>query len=136
MIEVVNYIINSWKELIENLEANGFNKKIESTHFFKMDKYYTGYPHIKDCYKVTFDFGLDCGNKVGDEHTIEISKRETWNSSIESLFTNLFTDDINIIITNTKIDYITIQGGRIIIQFYPKGFIEDIRNEKLLKLDI
>lgn len=66
-----------------------------------------------------------------------------------SLFTNLFTDDINvpffygrknnygyIIITNTKIDYITIQGGRIIIQFYPKGFIGDIRNEKLLKLDI
>ncbi len=37
---------------------------------------------------------------------------------------------------NNKVDYMTNQGYRFIIQFYPQGFVSDFRNEKLESLGI
>lgn len=35
---------------------------------------------------------------------------------------------------NEKVEYMTNQGSRLIIQFYPAGFIGDLREDKLNKL--
>ena len=35
---------------------------------------------------------------------------------------------------NSRVDYITNQGYRFIVQFYPEGFISELRNEKLQQL--
>ena len=37
---------------------------------------------------------------------------------------------------NDKVDYFTNQGHRIIIQFYPQGFINELREDKLNQLGI
>jgi hypothetical protein len=37
---------------------------------------------------------------------------------------------------NSKVDYMTNQGYRFIIQFYPGGFISEFREEKLKELGI
>ena len=37
---------------------------------------------------------------------------------------------------NDRVDYFTNQGHRIIIQFYPQGFIDELRNDKLNELGI
>ena len=37
---------------------------------------------------------------------------------------------------NNKVDYMTNQGYRFIIQFYPLGFLTELREEKLIELGI
>ena len=37
---------------------------------------------------------------------------------------------------NSRVDYMTDQGYRFIIQFYPAGFLPSIRNSKLKELGI
>lgn len=45
---------------------------------------------------------------------------------------NYFSEEIKFL--NEKVEYMTNQGYRLIIQFYPAGFIGDLREDKLNKL--
>jgi hypothetical protein len=56
-----------------------------------------------------------------------------WNPSIEVM---PMSDSDEIKFENSKVDYMTNQGYRFIIQFYPQGFLPEFRNEKLESLGI
>jgi hypothetical protein len=153
--DVVNKIVSKWKKIIES-----YSIKVESVTFFRMPKYYRGYPEIEYCYKVTFDFGLDSGLDSDQKINRDIIMKE-----IELNFINRFqpindhTDflagncnlevpqkvkninakiilDNEIKFNNDKVDYFTNQGHRIIIQFYPHAFIDELREDKLNQLGI
>jgi hypothetical protein len=99
-----------------------------------MDKYYVGYPEIEHCYKVIFDFGLnpDYGMDYNQKN-----KRDRLMKELELNFIDRF--QLNYGETkfhNDKVDYFTNQGHRIIIQFYPQGFIDELREDKLNQLGI
>ena len=106
-----------------------------------MDKYYTGYPEIEFCYKVTFNF--EDGISNGQTHSN--ANRYEWHKKLEETFTKMFRGSNEILPTpdsdevkfeNSKVDYMTNQGYRFIIQFYPQGFVSEFRNEKLELLGI
>ena len=69
-----------------------------------------------------------------------------WNKKLEYKFLKFFTKEDELlqipnkfgsyIIENNKVDYMTNQVSRLIIQFYPDGFLQEIRNEKLESLGI
>ena len=139
MEDVANKIVSKWKEIIESYSIH-----IESVHCFRMDKYYAGYPEIEHCYKVNFDFGLS------DTFDLEpnTTKRARLIRELEQNFIDRFQPqlvdtkaglDFNYGETkfhNDKVDYFTNQGHRIIIQFYPQGFIDELREDKLNQLGI
>ena len=156
MEEIVKQITDKWKTLIESTIVDGYSRKVESINFFRMDKYYTGYPEIEFCYKVTFNFEDGISNSVYSNTTnpyIDDTK-EKWHKRIEDRFTNMFWDPSDEVMPifiaglatragsnsgetkfeNNKVDYMTNQGYRFIIQFYPKGFIPELREEKLNNL--
>jgi hypothetical protein len=155
MEEIVKQITDKWKTLIESTIVDGYSRKVESINFFRMDKYYTGYPEIEFCYKVTFNFEDGISNSVYSNTTnpyIDATK-EKWHKRLEDRFTNMFWDPSVMPIQgwrrgqifvqpvsgetkfeNSKVDYMTNQGYRFIIQFYPKGFIPELREEKLNNL--
>ena len=56
-----------------------------------------------------------------------------WDPSIEVM---PMPDSDEIKFENSKVDYMTNQGYRFIIQFYPGGFISEFREEKLKELGI
>ena len=148
MEEIVKQITDKWKTLIESTIVDGYSRKVESINFFRMDKYYTGYPEIEWCYKVTFNFEDGISDSIYSNTTnpyIDATK-EKWHKRIEDRFTNMFWNPSDEVMPrsgsnsgetkfeNSKVDYMTNQGYRFIIQFYPKGFIPELREEKLNNL--
>ena len=156
MDEFVKQITDKWKEMIESTTVSGYSRKVESVNCFRMDKYYTGYPEIEFCYKVTFNFpmfgyeDIDRTNKKSKSDT----RVEKWHKRIEDRFTNMFWDPSDEVMPtpgrggrtgsnsgetkfeNSKVDYMTNQGYRFIIQFYPQGFVSEFREEKLKELGL
>lgn len=129
MQDIAQQLVDKWTKIIES-----YNIKIESTNLFRMNKYYEGYPDIEYCYKVTFNFmdGLN-GYTINERTWIELKNN----------FINMFGDtkpnehsnfSEEIKFHNEKVEYMTNQGSRLIIQFYPAGFIGDLREDKLNKL--
>jgi hypothetical protein len=78
---------------------------------------------------------------------IDDSKKE-WHKRLEDRFINMFWNPSDEVMPragsnsgetkfeNSKVDYMTNQGYRFIIQFYPQGFVSEFRNEKLKELGI
>ena len=153
MEQVAKQLTDKWKEIIESISVRGYTRRIGSVSFFKMDKYYPGYPDAI-CYKVNFNFE---DNTIGSNHQsiysnttspyIDDSKTK-WNKELEDIFTKIFWDPKENVIPkpgytsgetkfeNSKVDYMTNQGYRFIIQFYPVGFLTELREEKLVELGI
>ena len=138
-------LTDKWKEIIESIKVDGYSRQVESVNYFKMNKYYTGYPQIEFCYKVNFNFEDDISNSIYSDKTnpyIDVAK-EKWDKELEDRFTKMFwspADEVmpkpggmsgEIKFENSRVDYMTNQGYRFIIQFYPQGFISELRNEKL-----
>jgi hypothetical protein len=141
MDEFSKILTDKWKTIIESIVVNGHSRKIESVDYFRMDKYYHGYPQIEFCYKVTFNF--EDGISGGQTHSNP--NRYEWHKKLEEIFIKMFHDSNEVLPTpdsdevkfeNSKVDYMTNQGYRFIIQFYPVGFVSDIREEKLKELGI
>ena len=151
---IAKQLTDKWKEIIESISVRGYTRRIESVTFFKLDKYYPGYPDVL-CYKVIFNFD---DNSIGSNHQsiysnttnpyIDDSKAK-WNKELEDRFVEMFRDKNLLfampkpghnsgetIFANNKIDYMTNQGYRFIIQFYPLGFLPELREEKLSELGI
>ena len=148
MEDVAIKMVNKWKEIIES-----YSIPINSVDYFRMDKHYTGYPQIEHCYKVciNFEFGITGGmpnNFTSDQITSERNKRRRLMEELDKNFIDRFQpiladttigNDYNRGETkfhNDKVDYFTNQGHRIIIQFYPHGFIDELREDKLNQLGI
>lgn len=151
---IAKQLTDKWKEIIESISVRGYTRRIESVTFFKMDKYYPGYPDVI-CYKVNFNFA---DNSIGSNHQsiysnttnpyIDDSKAK-WDKELEDRFIEMFWDKNLLfampkpghnsgetIFANNKVDYMTNQGYRFIIQFYPGGFLPELREEKLIELGI
>ena len=142
MDEFSKILTDKWKDIIESISVGGESRKIESVNCFRMNKWYAGYPEIEFCYKVTFNF--EDGISNGQTHSN--SNRYEWHKKLEETFTKMFwdpsievmpmPDSDEIKFENSKVDYMTNQGYRFIIQFYPQGFVSEFRNEKLKELGI
>ena len=142
MDEFSKILTDKWKDIIESISVDGESRKIESVNCFRMDKWYAGYPEIEWCYKVTFNF--EDGISNGQTHSN--ANRYEWHKKLEETFTKMFwdpsievmpmPDSDEIKFENSKVDYMTNQGYRFIIQFYPGGFISEFREEKLKELGI
>ena len=142
MDEFSKILTDKWKDIIESINVGGESPKIESVNFFRMDKWYAGYPQIEWCYKVTFNFK----DGISNGRTHSNANRYEWHKKLEEIFTKMFWDpavEVNwcnwfdrLKFENSKVDYITNQGYRFIIQFYPSGFISEFREEKLKELGI
>lgn len=154
MEQVAKQLTDKWKEIIESISVRGYTRRIESVNFFKMDAWYTGYPDIEFCYKVNFNFE---DNTIGSNHQSIYSNttnpyiddsKEKWNKELEDRFTKMFWNPSDEVIPragsnsgetkfeNNRVDYMTNQGYRFIIQFYPLGFLTELREEKLVELGI
>lgn len=127
-------IINTWKKEIESISIDGFSRFVDGVDFFPMKSKY--YPHSL-AWKVNFNFkdGLcdDIGSKVSANWHIEL------NRLFISKFGDKFSEGPNlgeIQFHNTLCDYMTYQGHRFIIQFYPDQFISVIREQKLNEIGI
>jgi hypothetical protein len=141
MDEFSKILTDKWKIIIESIVVNEYSRKIESVNFFRMDKWYTGYPEIEFCYKVTFNF--EDGISNGQTHSNP--NRYEWYKKLEETFTKMFHDSNKVLpmpdsdevkFENSKVDYMTNQGYRFIVQFYPVGFLSEFREEKLKELGI
>jgi hypothetical protein len=141
MDKFAEQISEKWKTIIESTIVGGYSRKVESVNCFRMDKYYTGYPEIEFCYKVTFNF--EDGISGGQTHSNP--NRYEWHKKLEETFTKMFSDSNKVLPTpdsdevkfeNSKVDYMTNQGYRFIVQFYPVGFLSEFREEKLKELGI
>jgi len=143
-------ISEKWKKLIESTVVSGYSRKVESVDLFRMNKYYTGYPEIEFCYKVTFNFEDGISDSIYSNTTnpyIDDAK-EKWHKRIEDRFTNMFWNSSDEVMPrpgsnsgetkfeNSRVDYMTNQGYRFIVQFYPQGFVSEFREEKLESLGI
>lgn len=151
MEEIAKQLANKWKEIIESISVDGYSRKVESIDFIRMTKYYTGYPDIEWCYKVNFilEDGISYIEFTKEDIILE-NKKSRWHEKLQESFTNMFLDpDIDFNqkkdhpvlgsvskFENNRVDYMTDQGYRFIIQFYPAGFLSTIRNEKLQELGI
>lgn len=149
-------LTDKWKTMIESIIVDGHSRKIESVNLFRMNKYYTGYPEIEFCYKVTFNFPLGGSQEYESAARFDSSpysektsdRIDKWHEELESIFTNMFWDPSDEVMPragsnygetkfeNSRVDYMTNQGFRFIVQFYPQGFVSEFRNEKLKELGI
>lgn len=147
--DLANRIVNQWKEEIESIDSFGMRRKVDISMFdIKGNK--DGVP----CYKVNFNFSDGIS---GTEYNLSnIDWRDgfdkDWSNKLNKIFFDKFyqkgiNDTLHTFIdngynsgetsfNNDKVDYMTYQGYRFIVQFYPLGFISEIRNEKLSKLGI
>ena len=134
-------LTDKWKEIIESINVSGYSRKVQSVDLFRMSKYYTGYPEIGFCYKVNFNFEDGISGSI-HSNTTNTSK-EKWHKELEEKFTNMFWNTADEVMPrsgsnsgetkfeNSRVDYMTNQGYRFIVQFYPEGFVLELRNEKL-----
>jgi hypothetical protein len=150
---IAKQLTDKWKEIIESISVRGYTRRIGSVNFFKMDNHYPGYPDVL-CYKVNFNFE---DNTIGSNHQSIYSNttnpyiddsKEKWNKELEDRFIEMFwnpSDEVmpragsnsgETTFANNKVDYMTNQGYRFIIQFYPLGFLTELREEKLIELGI
>jgi len=144
-------LTDKWKEVIESIKVDGHSRKVESVNLFRMDKYYTGYPEIELCYKVTFNFEDGISNSIYDQNNTNPyidNAKDKWRKTLEYRFVNMFWDPSDEVMPragsnsgetkfeNSRVDYMTNQGYRFIVQFYPKGFLSEVREEKLKELGI
>jgi hypothetical protein len=159
MDELAKIITDKWKTIIESTVVNGYSRKVESVDLFRMNKYYAGYPEIEFCYKVTFNFEDGISNSIYSNTTNPYidNDKEKWHKRLEDRFINMFWDPSDEVmpragsnsgvgpyyyfwwelkLENSRVDYMTNQGYRFIIQFYPQGFVSELRNEKLEILGI
>jgi hypothetical protein len=150
MDEFTKQITDKWKTIIESTVVNGYSRKVESVNCFRMSKWYAGYPEIDFCYKVTFNFENGISDSIYSNTTNPYidDVKEKWHKRLENRFTNMFWDSSNEVMPragsnsgetkfeNSKVDYMTNQGYRFIIQFYPGGFVSEFREEKLKELGI
>jgi hypothetical protein len=141
MDEFSKILTDKWKDIIESINVGGESRKIESVNFFRMDKWYAGYPQIEWCCKVTFNFE----DGISNGRTHSNSNRYEWHKKLEEIFTKMFCDSNKVLpipdsdevkFENSKVDYMTNQGYRFIVQFYPVGFLSEFREEKLKELGI
>ena len=61
---IAKQLTDKWKEIIESISVRGYTRRIESVNFFKMDAWYSGFPDIEFCYKVTFNFEDGISNSI------------------------------------------------------------------------
>lgn len=141
-------LTDNWKEIIESINIDGYSRKVESVNIFRMNNYYTGYPDIHWCYKVSFNFpvsGYEDVDRTNKKSKSDV-RLEKWHKALEEKFTNVFYDRSKkpfpgsnsgeTKFENSRVDYMTNQGYRFIVQFYPEGFLSDFRNEKLKLIGI
>ena len=150
MDKFAEQISEKWKTIIESTVVNGYSRKVESVNCFRMDKYYTGYPQIEFCYKVTFNFEDGISSSIYSNTTNPYidDVKEKWHKRLEDRFTNMFWNPSDEVMPragsnsgetkfeNSKVDYMTNQGYRFIVQFYPVEFLSEFRQEKLESLGI
>lgn len=158
-------LTDKWKEVIESINVDGYCRKVESVDLFRMNKYYTGHPKIEWCYKATFNFPMNeiqVEEYEDPKRTKSDIRIDNWHKELELKFTNIFYDEPKVELKsgteewwratlykprpgsnsgetkfeNDRVDYMTNQGYRFIVQFYPQGFISELRNEKLEILGI
>ena len=135
---------------LESINIRRYTRKIESIDCFQMNQYYTGHPHLTDCYKVTFNFadGMKSYNPCNEimlESREMKDKKDDWNFELERLFTQKFGIPIGTShlaawravprqcrnkFENEVCDYMNNQGYRFIIQFYVPGYLSKLREEK------
>lgn len=136
--EVVEKLVRQWEKEINDFEACRLSREVDNVNYFRMNGKRPELDNGPDakvranyCYKVNFTFDDDVNDR-------------TWNDRIEDFFIDKFKTDKNprkdewgsLIFKNHKVDYYTNQTSRIIIQFYPLGFLQEIRAEKLEKIGI
>lgn len=139
-MSLVDELIKEWKSIIESLEVDGYRRIVRSTDLILMGN------EPKLCYKVNFNFALgDSDNECVVDNVNDLNLYSKWNLELDKIFCNLFTESkiFNKGISsgewsfkNSKVDYFQNQGYRIIIQFYPQGFISQLRNKNLELLGI
>lgn len=128
-------IVNIWKLEIESINIDGFTRVIESINFFPMQSRY--YPHSLS-WKVNFNFKDVISDGVNTTVVPAMWEIEL-NKLFISKFGDKYTDGPNsgeIQFHNSLCDYMTYQGYRFIIQFYPDQFISVIREKKLNQIGI
>lgn len=150
MEDLVKHLVTRWERVINSIKVDGYSRQVESVNYFKMNKYYTGYPQIQFCYKVTFNFEDSISQSIYSNTTnpyIDVVK-EKWHKELEDRFTKMFWNPADEVMPtpgsnsgetkfeNSKVDYMTNQGYRFIIQFYPEGFLSMLREEKLEAIGI
>ena len=150
MEDIAKHLVTRWERVINSIKVDGYSRQVESVNYFKMNKYYTGYPQIQFCYKVTFNFEDSISQSIYSNTTNPYSDvaEEKWHKELEDRFTKMFWSPADEVMPtrggmsgetkfeNSRVDYMTNQGYRFIVQFYPGGFISDLREEKLEKLDL
>jgi hypothetical protein len=128
-------IVNIWKNEIENINVNGITRKVSSIDFFPMKSKY--YPH-SEAWKVNFNFqdGISSGNET-------LKNYGMWEIELNTHFILKFGDKYKegpnsgeLQFNNSLCEYMTYQGYRFIIQFYPDQFISILRDRKLNELGI
>jgi len=154
MEQVAKQLTDKWKEIIESISVRGYTRKVESVNLYRMEAWYTGYPEIEWCYKVNFNFedNIIPGNHQSIYSNITNpyidASKEKWHKELEDVFTKMFwnpgeefmprsgSNSGETKFENGRVDYMTNQGYRFIIQFYPGGFLPELREEKLAELGI
>lgn len=133
-MSVTDDLIREWKSIIESLEVDGYHRVVESTDLFLMST------EPRSCYKVNFNFPLQ-----SEEYFREDDRFRLWNWELTKIFTQVCKDGTSFnngsikpgsstsefTFRNSKVDYFQNQGYRFIIQFYPEGFLPEIREKKL-----
>lgn len=147
MEDIVKGLVTRWERVINSIKIDGYSRKVESVNYFRMT---TGYPEIQFCYKVTFNFEDSLSQSIYSDTTNPYSDvaKEKWHKELEDRFTKMFWSPVDEVMPtpgsnsgetkfeNSKVDYMTNQGYRFIIQFYPEGFLSMFREEKLEAIGI
>lgn len=134
-------IINIWKKEIEDINVNGVTRRVSSIDFFPMKSKY--YPH-SESWKVNFNFEDGISHQENyDPSEFDQTTRELWRDELNRLFISKFGDKYKegpnsgeLQFNNSLCEYMTYQGYRFIIQFYPDQFISILRDKKLNELGI
>ena len=148
MEDIAKELVTRWEKVINSIKVDGYSRQVESVNYFRMNNYYTGYPQIEFCYKVTFNFEDSLSQSIYSDTTNPYSDvaKEKWHKELEDRFTKMFWNPADEVMPtrggmsgetkfeNSRVDYMTNQGYRFIVQFYPEGFISELRNEKLQQL--
>lgn len=140
MREQAEQLALKWMKEIESIGP--IERKVESVNLFDIKGERPG----QACFKVNFNFGLSSGS------TPQYNGDSIWSGQLLSIFFGKFYQDGynkpdktfldngsnggETVFNNDKADYMTYQGHRFIIQFYPLGFISEMREEKLKELGI
>lgn len=129
-------ILNIWKNEIENINVNGVTRKVSSIDFFPMQSKY--YPH-SSAWKANFNFE----DAIRDVNIGPIKNNGMWEIELNKHFILKFggkykegPNSGELQFNNSLCEYMTYQGHRFIIQFYPDQFVYILRDRKLRELGI